>query len=360
MKKNQKKTIIQKKNGIKFYSKKDLDFRFPSFCQIIKETSIDSFLISYGEYPPQIRCFDLRNLSLKFERRLDSNIQNFQIISKDWQKILFLRNDRQLEFHTKGGFHYKTKLLTKGTDLLFHSKNNIVYIPSLKDDIYRLDLNEGKFLNSLKNNSIYNNTCAKNSPFGNVLAFGNSGGIVNFWDPRIIRKSILKINGSNFLKKISPKKEITSIRFDEKNEFECLIGFENGEVFLFDIRSKFPIIGKEMETSDSIISIRVNQGSQKILMANSKQIKIWEKKSGKTLKFFESKTQINHLCNIKNSGFFFLAMQKPKIEGKFFSEMGTIPSWISEFEVVSKNEAFHKKIKNPTNQNLIKKQRFKI
>jgi len=344
-----------KKNFKKIYSRTDLDFNFPSFCQKIKETLTDSFLISYGEYPPQVRCFDLENLSLKFERHLESGIQDFQIISKDWQKLLFLRNDKYLEFHTKGGFHYKTKILTQGVNLLFHSKTNVVYIPSSKDEIFKLDLKEGKFLNSLKNSSFYGNTCGKNSFSENILAFGNSGGIVNFWDPRIIQKSIFKIEGFKFLKKIGTKKKVTSIRFDEKNEFECFVGFENGEVILFDIRSKIPLIAKEMENSSPIISIRADQSGKKIITASPNQIKIWEKTSGKTTCLLESKIQINHLCKIRNSGFFFLAMQKAKIEGKFFEEMGNIPSWISNFEVVSKNHRPRNEIKIDKNPKLIKK-----
>jgi len=253
---------------------------------------------------------------------LDSSIQNFQIISEDWQKLLFLRNDRHLEFHTKGGFHYKTKILTQGVDLLFNSKNNTVYIPSSKDEIFRLDLKEGRFLNSLRNDSSYRNTCGKNSFFGNILAFGNSGGIVNFWDPRIIQKSIFKIEGFKFLKKIGTKKKINCIRFDEKNEFDCFIGFENGEVILFDIRSNFPLIAKEMENSLPVISIRVDQSGKKILIANSNQIQIWEKKTGKTTKCFDSKFQINHLCKIKNSGFFFFSYAKTQNRRKIFGRNG--------------------------------------
>mmetsp|Transcript_1002 Transcript_1002/g.2183 ORF Transcript_1002/g.2183 Transcript_1002/m.2183 type:complete len:220 (-) Transcript_1002:498-1157(-) len=213
MRNNEKKLIFQKKNQInkknlkKKFSKTDLDFSFPSSCQKIKETLTGSFLISYGNYPPQVRCYDLENLSLKFERHLDSTIQNFQIISKDWQKLLFLRTDRYLEFHTKGGFHYKTKILNQGIDLLFHPVNNIVYVLSSKNEIFRLDLKEGKFLNSLKNDSLYENTCSGKSPLVNTIAFGNSGGIINFWDPRITQKKILFFEGSNFLKKFKTKKK---------------------------------------------------------------------------------------------------------------------------------------------------------
>mmetsp|Transcript_13656 Transcript_13656/g.34340 ORF Transcript_13656/g.34340 Transcript_13656/m.34340 type:complete len:351 (+) Transcript_13656:95-1147(+) len=315
MKNIQKKVTFLKKNLKKKYSKTDLDFGFPSFCQKIKETLTGSFLISYGEYPPQVRCFDLENLSLKFERHLDSSIQNFQIISQDWQKLLFLRNDKQLEFHNKGGFHYKTKILANGVDLLFQSKNNIAYIPSTKNEIFKLDLKEGKFLNSMKNESLYTNTCSGKSLFENILAFGNSGGIIKFWDPRIFQKEIFKIEGFKFIKKLTGKRKITSIRFSETNEFECFIGFENGEVILFDTRSNFPLISKEMEEPLPIMSIRMDQSGKKILIANCNQIKIWEKKSGKTTSFLDSKIKINHLCKIKNSGFFFFWLCKnPKLK----------------------------------------------
>lgn len=326
----------------KNYSKADLDFSFPSSCHKIKESPDSSCLISFGNYPPQIRCFDLENLSLKFKRNLDSCVSDFKFISQNWEKILLLRNDKCLEFHTKCGVHFRTKILKSGVDLLFTPKNNLVYISSPSKEVFRLDIKEGKFLSAIKNENFYENTCSGKTVSGDILAFGDSGGCVNFWDPRITSKRIFSIQCSNFMSR-TDKKKITFIRFFETKPFECLIGFASGEIILFDLRSFYPVIAKEMNDQFDINYIQMNESENTIICSNSNQIKIWEKKKGKTLHTFDSKHYINHVCKIRNSGLIFLGLQKPKIEVKFIEKLGLIPPWISEnFLNFSKNYEFKK------------------
>jgi ribosome biogenesis protein ENP2 len=335
-----------KKKSRNFYSKTDLDFSFPSSCQLIKETEDEFSLVSYGDYPPQIRCFDLTNLSLKFKRHIDSNIIDFQLISKDWTKILFLRTDKFLEFHTKSGVHFKTKIDANGNDLLYDKKNNIAYITSHKEKVFRLDLEEGKFLVSLKNKNFEENTCSGFNSDGSIIGFGSSSGCVNFWDPRITSLNFFQLKCFKFLEnKLSRK--ITSIRFHPIKSFECFLGFGNGEIILFDIRCFAPLIGKKMDQKLPINCIRIDQDGHNILSSNSKQIKIWNKIDGKTSSMLESSYDINHICKIRNSGFIFLACQKPKIEGKYIKKLGMTPSWIISSSVVRKNkEGLKRKVAN--------------
>lgn len=56
---------------------------------------------------PQVRCFDLANLALKFERCLISEVVDFQILSDDYSKAVFLCADRSLLFHARFGGYYK-------------------------------------------------------------------------------------------------------------------------------------------------------------------------------------------------------------------------------------------------------------
>lgn len=323
---NSKKTSI-KKDSRKFYSRSDLDFFFPSSSQLIKETGDGHSLISYGDYPPQIRCFDLNNLSLKFNRHLDSSIMDFQFISHDWTKILLLRADKFLEFHTKYGVHFKTKIDANGNDLLFNKKNNLAYVTSNKEKVFRLDLDEGKFLFPLNNNNFGENTCSGINSHGDIIAFGSSLGCVNFWDPRVTSKNMFQIKCFKFLEDRQTRK-ITSIRFNDTKPFECFVGFSNGEIILFDIRCFSPLIGKKMDHKFPVNCIRMDQNGDNILTSNSKQVKIWSKINGKTISTIESNYDINHVCKIRNSGFIFLACQKPSIEGKYIPKLGLAPSWI--------------------------------
>lgn len=54
------------------------DTRFPVACQRIKTSRDGRFLFATGTYPPQIKVYELGQLSMKFERHLDSQIVQFQ------------------------------------------------------------------------------------------------------------------------------------------------------------------------------------------------------------------------------------------------------------------------------------------
>ncbi|CAI7755896.1 unnamed protein product [Closterium sp. NIES-54] len=65
---------------------------------------------SPGVYPPQVRVYELAELSLKFERNLDSEIVDFQVLTDDYSKIAFLCADRSVCFHAKFGAYFKTRI----------------------------------------------------------------------------------------------------------------------------------------------------------------------------------------------------------------------------------------------------------
>jgi hypothetical protein len=58
----------------------------------------------------QVRVFDLAELSLKFERRLDCECVDFKILSDDYSKLVFLQADRTVEFHAAYGRHFSTRV----------------------------------------------------------------------------------------------------------------------------------------------------------------------------------------------------------------------------------------------------------
>ena len=47
-----------------------------------------------GVYKPQIKVFEVDQLSLKFERHVDSEVVQFQFLTEDFKKMALLRNDR--------------------------------------------------------------------------------------------------------------------------------------------------------------------------------------------------------------------------------------------------------------------------
>lgn len=55
------------------------DFEFPEAGHRIKSTPDGNFVYATGIHPPRVRCFETNQLSLKFERHLDSEIVDFQV-----------------------------------------------------------------------------------------------------------------------------------------------------------------------------------------------------------------------------------------------------------------------------------------
>jgi ribosome biogenesis protein ENP2 len=55
------------------------DLAFDTAATKIKATPDNNFLVVSGVYPPQVRVYEFSQLSMKFERHLDSEIVDFQV-----------------------------------------------------------------------------------------------------------------------------------------------------------------------------------------------------------------------------------------------------------------------------------------
>ena len=72
-----------------------------------------------GLYPPLIRVYDVKDLSLKFERGLECEVVGFEVLSDDYSKMVVARADRIVEFHVKGGKLHQTRLPKPFRDIFY-------------------------------------------------------------------------------------------------------------------------------------------------------------------------------------------------------------------------------------------------
>src|ERR1700733_8407562 len=72
-----------------------------------------------------------------------------QILSDDWTKSIHLQNDRTIELHTQGGFHYRTRIPRFGRSLAYRFPSCDAYVSAAGNEIFRLNLDQGRFLNPL-------------------------------------------------------------------------------------------------------------------------------------------------------------------------------------------------------------------
>jgi len=56
------------------------DLRFTTAATKIKATPDGEYIVASGIYPPQVKVYEVRELGLKFERHLDSEIVDFQVL----------------------------------------------------------------------------------------------------------------------------------------------------------------------------------------------------------------------------------------------------------------------------------------
>jgi ribosome biogenesis protein ENP2 len=86
------------------------DANFPIAAQKIKMSADGNYIVAAGTYRPQIKVFEVAQLSVKFERHVDAEIVQFQVLSDDYSKLALLESDRTVEFHARFGTYYKTRI----------------------------------------------------------------------------------------------------------------------------------------------------------------------------------------------------------------------------------------------------------
>lgn len=59
----------------------------PGVSNTIRISKDGQYVFATGIYKPRVKCFDVNNLSLKFERCFDSEVVTFEILSDDYSKV---------------------------------------------------------------------------------------------------------------------------------------------------------------------------------------------------------------------------------------------------------------------------------
>lgn len=129
-----------------------------------------------------------------------------QVISDDYSKLLFLCGDRNIEMHAQYGLHFKIRIPKFGRDICYNPHQADVLAVGATNEIYRLNLEMGRFQSPLISDSPEINVI----DYSNRLELAATGGIdgrVQFWD-------MLQKNKAHDLVLPTGDQEITSIRFE--------------------------------------------------------------------------------------------------------------------------------------------------
>ncbi|WAR24779.1 NOL10-like protein, partial [Mya arenaria] len=264
------------------------DFDMPTVSHCIQVSPDGQYIYVAGTYKPRVRCYDVHQLSMKFERGLDSDVLQFQFLSEDYTKIAFLQCDRYIEFHSQYGRYYRTRIPKYGRDLAYHSASCDLYVASVSPEVYRINLEQGRFLNPLTTSGKEVKCCEFNDQH-HLLACGTSEGHVECFDPRV--------------------PAITALKF--RNGLELGVGTSTGHYEL------------------PIKRIMFHDAMDLVLSMDSKILKLWDRNNGKAYTAIEPGVNLNDMCMVPGSGLVFMANEAQKVLSYYLPSLGTAPRWCS-------------------------------
>ncbi|CAG2065712.1 unnamed protein product, partial [Timema podura] len=104
------------------------DFEMPALSTTVRVSKDGEYVLATGTYKPRVRCYDVNNLSMKFERCFDADVVTFEILSDDYSKLVFLHTDRYVEFHSAQGHYHRLRIPKFGRDMQYHYPTCDLYI----------------------------------------------------------------------------------------------------------------------------------------------------------------------------------------------------------------------------------------
>ncbi|KAL7546972.1 hypothetical protein ACHAWF_010293 [Thalassiosira exigua] len=308
------------------------DLEMPAASTKIRQSPDGKFLVVAGTYSPRIRCYELAEMSMKFERYLDAEVVDVLFLGDDYGKLAILGSDRTVAFHAPYGHHEKIRLPTFGRAMAYERTTcDLLVVGSGKrsapgtteatatGEVYRFNLAEGRFSRPYSYSSAsrrkggddadlaggggggrapqVGGSCIAVSPTHPLTAIGAEDGTVRFWDNRVPSGSnggpgdarfapFLNLDvasataGRGFFDENTNSGypgEVTSICFDRTGMHMCA-GTRGGNVALYDMRSSRPLFVKEHQYGLPIHTVQFHSGSGTILSGDPKLIKIWNAK----------------------------------------------------------------------------------
>nr|CAI5833691.1 unnamed protein product [Callosobruchus analis] len=305
------------------------DFDMPGVSTTIKVSRDGQYVLATGIYKPRVKCFDVNNLSLKFERCFDSEAVTFEILSDDYSKLVFLQCDRYIEFHAAYGRHYRLRIPKFGRDMQYHFPGCDLFIVGASSDIYRLNLERGQFLSPYSSKASAINKCTIN-PIHHLLICGTDEGKIEAWDPRsknMVATLDCAFNCITENRELNRFPSITALKFN--GGLQLGVGTATGQVLLYDIRSNKPFYVKDHMYEQPIKDIEFHYQQDLVFSLDSSVLKIWDKNNGKLYTSIEASTEFNNLCVVPRSGLLFLATENTKMQTYYIPSLGPAPRWAS-------------------------------
>jgi ribosome biogenesis protein ENP2 len=211
-------------------------------------------------------------------------------------------------------------------------------------EVYRLNLDQGRFLNSIQTDSEDGVNCIEINPAHQLFGMGTAKGTVELWDPRSKSRvgllSHLEVPAA-YGRDDNTALEVSALKF-RSDGLTMGVGTTTGHTLLYDLRSTVPTIVKDHQYGFPIKTIHFHKGSagandsenggDKVIVADCKIVKIWDRASGKHFTSIEPETDINDVTTVDDSGLIFTANEGIQMGSYFIPQLGPAPKWASFLE----------------------------
>ena len=326
------------------------DFEFPEASNKIRTSRDGQYCLVTGTYKPRLKIYDLPELSLKSERVTDAENVDFLVLSDDWTKTLHLQADRSVSVHTASSVFYSTRVPSAGRCLAYNYNTCDALIGAKGNQIFRLNLDQGRFLNPLDLELDVDGAEALDvNPAHGLISVGTQSdsrqGTVEFWDPRSrTRAGVLHLPQDGLLGASSIDVEgafdsfvsVTSLA-SRTDGLNLAVGTSSGHTLLYDLRSNSPYTVKDQGYGLPIKKVEwcysastlddASESAGLVASIDSKVMKIWGSQSSKNLISINPPNDINDLHVYPSSGLVFLANEATPVTAYYIPQLGTAPKW---------------------------------
>ncbi|KAK6056352.1 WD domain, G-beta repeat protein [Cooperia oncophora] len=271
---------------------------------------------------------------LKFQRGLDAAVIKMIPLSDDYSKLVLLQEDRFLEMHAAFGRYFRMRMPRFGRDMAFSIERSDLFLVGASSEVYRLNLELGEWLSPLQTNGSALN-CCQFADAHQLFVCGTTDGQVEAWDHRD-KSRVGILDCLPYLQdELSKHPEITSLKF--RDALRLAVGTSTGQVMLYDIRSRKPLLVKDHVNGLPIrqIDFALKETENLVLSMDSRVLKIWNEIGGKPFAAIETEHALNDFCRYPGSGLIFMANEAPRMLQFFIPSIGTAPKWCSYLEALT-------------------------
>ena len=344
------------------------DFEMPTTCQKLWQTRNGTYIFLSGGYPPQIKCFDVNELSVKFTRHTKEHILDGLSLSDDYTRFVLMLEGRWLEFHTQGGIETSVRFPMQGRQLGFNHQNGELLLAGASSEVSRLNLTTGSFMAPYATGEMNGVNALVTVPDYNLDLAGGANNRVYCYSSQCSKKTDLSTGSSNSSSCMSlmssvgsvqiPEDgiEVTALASDLKNPYHFAVGTSSGNVHLFDLRSSHVLLTKNHYSSLPISHVEFFSAPDEtqrhlpfVISADAYALRIWNRNDGGNFTSLECPHTIRSVLSVRSghnmvapfanaeerSGLLLCATEAPHGDVRFVPSLGRAPKWCSFLDTLT-------------------------